>query len=176
MFLIAKELIKFSASHVLHGMPKGHKCGNIHGHDYKVVLYLASNDLDNRGMVMDFGDLKTIKDWIDSNLDHAHLATTIEEAAIMENAHVLIMESDKVMNVLPVEPQKIFILNAPSTAESIAKVIYDNCIELMADIPLLAVQVWETDKAYGIYADNEITNTLSLFDLIKFQSVGGHYD
>lgn len=176
MFLIGKEIIKFSASHVLHGMPKGHKCGNIHGHNYKVILYLGSITLDDKGMVMDFGDLKTIKDWIDSHLDHAHLATSIEEAAIIENVHVQIMESDKVMNALPVEPQRIFILNAPSTAESIAKVIYDNCVELMPSIPLIAVQVWETDKAYGVYADSEIVMALFSFDMVKFQSMGGHYD
>ena len=171
MYIISKEIIKFSASHILHGMPKGHKCGNIHGHDYKVILYLGSIGLDDKGMVVDFGELKPVKDWIDEHLDHAHLATSIEEAAIIENAHVLIMESDKDINILPVEPQRMFILNAPSTAESIAKIIYDTITDMMTDIPLLAVQVYETDKAYGVYADSAIIKTLISFDMTK---LGGH--
>jgi 6-pyruvoyltetrahydropterin/6-carboxytetrahydropterin synthase len=72
MYRIAKEF-HFSASHIIDGLPEGHKCGRLHGHNYKVVIYLTAVDLDDVGFVIDFGDLKPFKDVIDDELDHRHL-------------------------------------------------------------------------------------------------------
>jgi len=72
MYTISKEF-HFSASHQLHGLPDGHQCGRLHGHNYIVVAVLASNTLDATGFVRDYGQLTAIKDYIDSKLDHRHL-------------------------------------------------------------------------------------------------------
>jgi len=72
MFIITKEF-HFSASHILEGLPEGHPCSRLHGHNYVVVIELASAELDDRGFVVDYGDLKTFKDYIDNRLDHQHL-------------------------------------------------------------------------------------------------------
>lgn len=72
MFTIAKRF-RFEASHVLEGMPEGHKCARLHGHSWTVEVMLQSIILDDRGMVRDFGDLDPFKAWIKERLDHRHL-------------------------------------------------------------------------------------------------------
>ena len=71
-FFIWKEF-KFSASHVLNGLPEGHQCGRLHGHNYVVEVELASDTLDEHGFVVDFGELKPIRKFIDEEWDHRHL-------------------------------------------------------------------------------------------------------
>jgi len=71
-FRISKEF-HFSASHVLHGLPGGHPCGRLHGHNYVVVIHLESGTLDNVGFVQDYGELTEIRDWINNYWDHRHL-------------------------------------------------------------------------------------------------------
>ncbi|MGW8177377.1 MAG: 6-pyruvoyl trahydropterin synthase family protein [bacterium] len=72
MYTIQKEF-HFSASHQLNSLPTGHKCKNLHGHNYVVIVGFASQDLDDHGFVIDYGDLSPIKSYIDRNLDHQHL-------------------------------------------------------------------------------------------------------
>ncbi len=71
-YQISKEF-NFSASHIINGLPAGHKCGRLHGHNYKVRIYLRDEVLDGIGFVIDFGDLKPFKDIINDELDHRHL-------------------------------------------------------------------------------------------------------
>jgi 6-pyruvoyltetrahydropterin/6-carboxytetrahydropterin synthase len=72
MFTIGKRF-RFEASHVLEGMPEGHKCARLHGHSWVIEVELQSIVLDERGMVRDYGDLSAFGDWIQDNLDHRHL-------------------------------------------------------------------------------------------------------
>lgn len=47
------------------------KCRNLHGHNGRAVIVLASEHLDSRGMLMDFSDIKkVVRTWIDEQLDH----------------------------------------------------------------------------------------------------------
>ena len=46
----------FSAAHFLSGY-RG-KCENLHGHNYRVRAYARGADLDESGMLLDFGLLK----------------------------------------------------------------------------------------------------------------------
>ena len=50
----------------------GH-CALIHGHNWAITLTFACKETDENGFVVDFGKLKYLKEWIDSNLDHACL-------------------------------------------------------------------------------------------------------
>ena len=59
-------------------MPENHKCKRLHCHSYRVELVLKSPVLDNNGFVIDYGDLKPFKDYIDTTLDHRHLNDIIE--------------------------------------------------------------------------------------------------
>lgn len=84
MYTISKEF-HFSASHILEGLPDDHPCGRLHGHNYKVTLFLASTSLDDKGFVVDYGDLATFKQYIDAKLDHRHLNDVMDCNPTAEN-------------------------------------------------------------------------------------------
>jgi 6-pyruvoyltetrahydropterin/6-carboxytetrahydropterin synthase len=67
-----------SCSKTYRDIPLGHRqpfhpghCSRIHGHNWAIRLTFAAKETDQNGFVVDFGDLKYIKTWIDENLDHA---------------------------------------------------------------------------------------------------------
>jgi 6-pyruvoyltetrahydropterin/6-carboxytetrahydropterin synthase len=72
MYRIAKEY-HFSASHQLKGLPETHACSRLHGHNYVVVVELASDTLNEHGFVRDYHELNALKLYIDGTLDHRHL-------------------------------------------------------------------------------------------------------
>jgi 6-pyruvoyltetrahydropterin/6-carboxytetrahydropterin synthase len=72
MYTIAKKFT-FSASHVIGGLPEGHPCARLHGHNYEVEVMLQSRELDPIGFVRDYRELSELKHFIDENLDHRHL-------------------------------------------------------------------------------------------------------
>ena len=61
----------FSSAHQLRGY-KG-KCENLHGHNYKIEIYARGEELNNIGLLIDFGDLKTVADEIVKYLDHRNI-------------------------------------------------------------------------------------------------------
>jgi 6-pyruvoyltetrahydropterin/6-carboxytetrahydropterin synthase len=69
---IWKELT-FEAAHLLPNLPEGHKCRRLHGHSYRVRIYV-SGDLDPElGWVVDFADIKKATAPIIAQLDHYYL-------------------------------------------------------------------------------------------------------
>ncbi len=70
MYKIYKET-GFSSCHFLRNY-KG-KCENIHGHNWKVRVYVEGENLDNSGMLIDFKDLKKIITTLSDSLDHKNL-------------------------------------------------------------------------------------------------------
>ena len=84
MYIISKEF-HFSASHILSGLPEGHQCGRMHGHNYVIVLFLKSDTLNKTGFVQDYGELKEVKEWIDETLDHRHLNDALPFNPTAEN-------------------------------------------------------------------------------------------
>ena len=71
-YTISKDFA-WSASHVLDGLPDGHQCGRLHGHNYVARVILTSDTLDATGFVVDYGELGFVKDFIDNTWDHRHL-------------------------------------------------------------------------------------------------------
>lgn len=72
--LVSKEFT-FDAAHHLHCYEG--KCKNLHGHTYKVIFGL-SGFVDERGLMIDFGDIKEIwKTEIEVHLDHLYLNETL---------------------------------------------------------------------------------------------------
>jgi 6-pyruvoyltetrahydropterin/6-carboxytetrahydropterin synthase len=72
MYTIAKRF-SFSASHVIGGLPAGHPCSRLHGHNYEVEVILQSAELDESGFVRDYFELSALKQFIDTTVDHKHL-------------------------------------------------------------------------------------------------------
>jgi len=124
MFEVTVEQ-KFSSGHALRNY-KG-KCENVHGHNYRVQLTVAGEQLASNGLLVDFVELKRwMRDTVD-RLDHQFI------------------------NDLPP-----FDLINPS-AENIAKYFYDEVNKgLSASTPevpvhIASVRVWETDTSIAVY-------------------------
>lgn len=61
---------RFEAAHWLPGMPEGHKCRRLHGHSFKIEVHLVGETDPETGILIDFGDIKTVvKPYIEM-LDH----------------------------------------------------------------------------------------------------------
>lgn len=91
--LVSKEFT-FDAAHHLHCYEG--KCKNLHGHTYKVVFGI-SGFADERGLAIDFGDIKEIwKKEIEIYLDHQYLNETLPPMnTTAENIVVWIYEKMK---------------------------------------------------------------------------------
>ncbi len=62
---------QFSAAHHLAGYEG--VCANPHGHNWEVEVFVRGNKLDEIGMLLDFGDLKTAVVEVLDALDHTDL-------------------------------------------------------------------------------------------------------
>lgn len=63
----------FEAAHRLPNVPAGHKCARLHGHSFRVRVYVSGRADDHTGWVMDFGDIKSIVKPVIDQLDHTYL-------------------------------------------------------------------------------------------------------
>ena len=75
----------FDASHVIPGHPG--KCRNLHGHSYRVEVFVTGDQLDRNGILegADFTQLKkTLGDLI-LRYDHKHLNDVIPDSTSAEN-------------------------------------------------------------------------------------------
>ena len=72
MYRIAKRF-EFSASHQLTHLPDGHQCARLHGHNYVVEVELQADALNADAFVLDYGEMRPFKEFIDAQLDHRHL-------------------------------------------------------------------------------------------------------
>jgi 6-pyruvoyltetrahydropterin/6-carboxytetrahydropterin synthase len=113
----------FAAAHNLrnyHG-----KCEDLHGHNYKVRVVLAGQELDDTGLLYDFVHLKRVIQEVIGSLDHKYL----NELAPFDTLN-------------------------PS-AENIARYIFDcsaNKLPRSANAAGIAsVTVWETDASAATY-------------------------
>ncbi|MEV4709598.1 6-carboxytetrahydropterin synthase [Actinoplanes sp. NPDC049316] len=75
----------FAASHLLPGLPEGHQCGRLHGHNYTVEVVLGAEELAGPGFVTDFGELAPFKAHLDETYDHRHLNEVMQPAPTSEN-------------------------------------------------------------------------------------------
>ncbi|MDA2925480.1 6-carboxytetrahydropterin synthase, partial [Acidobacteria bacterium AH-259-L09] len=85
------------------------KCARAHGHNGILEIELSSEKLDQRGMVYDFGDVKSyLKEFIDREIDH----------------RMLLREDDPMVAALEGVGERVFIMKQNPTAENIAKLIF----------------------------------------------------
>ncbi len=110
----------FSAAHFLtryHG-----KCERLHGHNYKVFVTAAGSELDDGGMLLDFGVMKAALRRVTGELDHTSL-----------NDHAAFSDG------------------CPS-AERIALFIYEKMKTALPEANLTLVEVFETDRNRATYS------------------------
>jgi len=68
MTTIAREY-RFESAHRLPKLPPTHRCSNLHGHNYRMMVYV-NGELDERGFVMDFAELDAIVEPLIQKVDH----------------------------------------------------------------------------------------------------------
>ncbi|MEX0685516.1 MAG: 6-carboxytetrahydropterin synthase QueD [Balneolales bacterium] len=69
---IFKEF-RFEAAHRLQNLPADHKCSRLHGHSFRVRIYIIGEVDPITGWVMDFYDIKKIFTPYYDMLDHHYL-------------------------------------------------------------------------------------------------------
>ena len=107
MFRVTRE-IEFCYGHRL--LNYDGKCKYLHGHNGKAVIILENESLDERGMLVDFSDIKKqVATWIDLNLDH----------------RMILSKADPFAEYFQQQGQPVFLIDANPTAENIAKLIFD---------------------------------------------------
>ncbi len=114
----------FSAAHCIPEHPG--RCARLHGHSYRALVTVAGEEVNAQGMLVDFGDLKTLCRQVIDPLDHQYL------------------------NELPP-----FAPGAP-TAEAIARHIYQGVRAALAARPevqarLARVVVYESERSFATY-------------------------
>jgi 6-pyruvoyltetrahydropterin/6-carboxytetrahydropterin synthase len=133
MFRVTRE-IDFCYGHRL--LNYEGKCRYLHGHNGKAVITIEGDDLDHRGMLVDFSDIKTaVSTWIDDNLDH----------------RMLLHRDDPFVPILQEKGEPLYLLDRNPTAENIARLIYEQSLELQIPVPIVEVRLWETPKCFATY-------------------------
>lgn len=69
MYTCSKTYSNIPFAHRQHRHP-GH-CGFVHGHNWEFTFTFGCETLDEKGFVVDFGELKFIRQWLKEELDHA---------------------------------------------------------------------------------------------------------
>jgi 6-pyruvoyltetrahydropterin/6-carboxytetrahydropterin synthase len=131
MYRVTRELT-FCYGHRL--LDYDGKCRHLHGHNGKAVITLQADQLDERGMVRDFSEIKrALSSWIDEHIDHK----------------MLLRRDDPVLPALQAAGEPVFVMESNPTAESIARLIFD--VARAHGYPIVEVQLWETQNCYATY-------------------------
>jgi 6-pyruvoyltetrahydropterin/6-carboxytetrahydropterin synthase len=64
---------RFEAAHRLPDAPPGHKCRRLHGHSYRLLVYVDGPINPDTGWVIDFAEIRSIVDPVIDQLDHHYL-------------------------------------------------------------------------------------------------------
>jgi 6-pyruvoyltetrahydropterin/6-carboxytetrahydropterin synthase len=131
MFRVSRE-IDFCYGHRL--LNYDGKCKYLHGHNGRAIITIESATLDERGMVLDFSDIKrVVSTWIDEQLDH----------------RMLLHRTDPVVPLLEKMGEPLFLMDENPTAENIAKLIYH--FTASRGFPIVECQLWETPRCFATY-------------------------
>jgi 6-pyruvoyltetrahydropterin/6-carboxytetrahydropterin synthase len=131
MFRVSRE-IDFCYGHRL--LNYEGKCKYLHGHNGRAIITIESATLDERGMVLDFSDIKNIvSTWIDEKLDH----------------RMLLHKTDPVVPILEKMGEPLFLMDENPTAENIARLIFD--FTASRGFPIVECQLWETPRCFATY-------------------------
>jgi 6-pyruvoyltetrahydropterin/6-carboxytetrahydropterin synthase len=131
MFRVSRE-IDFCYGHRL--LNYDGKCKYLHGHNGRAIITIQSATLDERGMVMDFSEIKdVVSTWIDEKLDH----------------RMLLHRNDPVVPLLEKMGEPLYLMDENPTAENIARLIFD--FTASRGFPIVECQLWETPRCFATY-------------------------
>ncbi len=134
MITIAKDFI-WQMSHRL-TFHKG-LCQNIHGHSYKLRIYLTG-ETDKNGMIIDFYDLeKIVNPFLMGELDHGFLCSK---------------DDAKVIEFLQQNGWRHFVMDKTTTCENMCGLFIDKFkpeFEKISNINSFKIRVYETEDAFA---------------------------
>lgn len=129
------RILEFDAAHRL--IDHEGKCKYLHGHRYKVALYVEAAELDSVGRVIDFSVIKEkFGKWIDERLDH----------------NTILNQDDPLRKEILAycKPPGPYLMKGNPTAELIAKELLWIARELLKDSPVVITRivVFETPNCF----------------------------
>lgn len=128
----------FDSAHFLAGYDG--KCGNLHGHRWRVLLTVQSEtlreDRQQKGMCADFAELK--KD-LRTELDALDHVLIIEQGSLRESTMKALQEEKFQVVEMPFRP----------TAENFARYFYE--LFTLKGYPVAKVEVYETPNNSAVY-------------------------
>lgn len=139
MYYLTAEA-SFDGAHFLSGYEG--KCSNLHGHRWRVILKIKTDKLQEegqqRGMVVDFGDVKKALKVETDFFDHSFI---YEEGSLKETTVAALQAENFEMHVVPFRP----------TAENFAKYFFDKFKEY--GFTVSEVTVYETPNNCASYSE-----------------------
>lgn len=133
MFRVSQE-IDFCYGHRLRDYSG--KCRSLHGHNGRAVVVLEARALDDRGMLVDFSDIKaSLAAWVDAELDH----------------RMLLRADDPALPLLQQLGEPVYVMPCNPTAENIARLIYQEA--RARGFPVAEVTLWETRRSCASYRE-----------------------
>ncbi|MDO4155914.1 MAG: 6-carboxytetrahydropterin synthase QueD [Oscillospiraceae bacterium] len=135
-----KTKAAFDSAHFLSGYQG--KCANLHGHRWTVEVMVEQENLQTegvcRGMLIDFGDLKTALRQLAAYYDHALI---YEEGSLRQATVQALQEEQFRLIAVPFRP----------TAECFAKHFFQ--LLQHQNLPVKQVVVYETPDNYAAYEE-----------------------
>ena len=147
-------------------------CKHLHGHSYKLKVFLKSNKLDQSGMVTDFKNLNYVKLYLDNNLDHKFMidvhdpnfcqitSLSIDQQEIVQNQfdryirdYDYVLFPIKHISTFTDEHLDSFVcVNFVPTSENICKFLHAEITDMVKDVAVVsAIELWETAKSHCRY-------------------------
>jgi 6-pyruvoyltetrahydropterin/6-carboxytetrahydropterin synthase len=110
------------------------KCRYLHGHNGRAVIVLEGEQLDTRGMLVDFAEIKnSLRGWIDAELDH----------------RMILCENDPALPLLRQLNEPMYVIPENPTAENIARLIHNYARG--QGFPIVEVSLWETANSCATF-------------------------
>ena len=147
MSILIKKIFKTETAHIVR-LASSQRCReSVHGHSYKwIVTILDEEKLKENGMVIDFIDLKPIKEFIDQ-FDHAMI--------LWQN------DTQQFKDFFLNNCERVIIMLKNTTAENMAKLIHkftQDWLKISYPNRLLIckkVEVWETETGCGMATSSD---------------------
>ena len=92
--------LSFEAAHRLPNVPPEHKCARLHGHSFRVAVYVEGDPGPESGWIVDFADIDTACAPVIELLDHRYL-NEIEGLDNPTSEHLALWIWARVAPVLP---------------------------------------------------------------------------
>jgi len=125
-------------AHRLLGLAPRHPCGRLHGHNLRVTVSVVGAGPDERGMLVDFGDLKQI---VHGTYDH----------------RAILHGEDPILKVL--EPSEVVAYEQNPTMEVFSARVHEQVQTFVAslgrDLAGVQVSVFETDSNLAVFRPHE---------------------